>query len=118
MFEGTRLSKDSSFLSKGSLFSYAGISLLFDKGKKLNNLLVCCNASISLIKDKSATPDFEVWVFAPPKSSAVIFSCVTVFTTSGPVTNMYELSSTIKVKSVIDGEYTAPPAQGPIIIEI
>jgi propionyl-CoA carboxylase beta chain len=31
-------------------------------------------------------------------------SWVTVLTTSGPVTNMYELSSTIKIKSVIAGE--------------
>ena len=29
-----------------------------------------------------------------------------------------ELSLTMKMKSVIDGLYTAPPAQGPIIMEI
>ena len=52
---------------------------------------------------------------APPSSSAVTSSCVTVFTTSGPVTNMYELSFTMKMKSVIAGEYTAPPAHGPMI---
>ena len=45
-------------------------------------------------------------------------SCVTVFTTSGPVTNMYELSLTMKMKSVIAGEYTAPPAHGPMIMLI
>jgi hypothetical protein len=27
--------------------------------------------------------------------------------------NMYELPSVIRTKSVIAGEYTAPPAQGP-----
>ena len=43
-------------------------------------------------------------VTAPPSSSAVTSSCVTVFTTSGPVTNMYELSFTMKMKSVIAGE--------------
>ena len=48
-------------------------------------------------------------------SPALISSCVTVFTTSGPVTNMYELSCTMKMKSVIAGEYTAPPAHGPMI---
>jgi len=34
------------------------------------------------------TIDFVLWVLAPPSSSAVTFSCVTVFTTLGPVTNM------------------------------
>ena len=41
-----------------------------------------------------------------------------VFTTSGPVTNIYEEPRTIKIKSVSAGEYTAPPAQGPMIAEI
>ena len=41
-------------------------------------------------------------------------SPVTVFTTSGPVMNMYEVSLTMRTKSVIAGEYTAPPAQGPM----
>jgi ribosomal protein L37E len=36
-------------------------------------------------------------------------SWVTVLTTSGPVTNMYDVSFTMNVKSVIAGEYTAPP---------
>ena len=45
----------------------------------------------------------------------VTSSCVTVFTTSGPVMNMYDVSSTMKMKSVIAGEYTAPPAHGPMI---
>ena len=57
-------------------------------------------------------------VSAPPRSSALTSSCVTVFTTSGPVTNMYELSLTMKMKSVIAGEYTAPPAHGPMIMLI
>lgn len=42
-------------------------------------------------------------------SSAVTCSWVTVFTTSGPVTNKYEVSRTIMVKSVMAGLYTAPP---------
>ena len=29
--------------------------------------------------------------------------------------NMYEVSLTMKTKSVIAGEYTAPPAHGPMI---
>ena len=38
--------------------------------------------------------------------------------TSGPVMNMWLVPSTITVKSVIAGEYTAPPAQAPMISEI
>jgi len=45
----------------------------------------------------------------------VTSSPVTVFTTSGPVMNMYEVSSTMKMKSVMAGLYTAPPAHGPMI---
>ena len=41
---------------------------------------------------------------APPSSSKVTSSPVTVFTTSGPVMNMYELSSTMRTKSVMAGE--------------
>ncbi len=48
----------------------------------------------------------------------VTSSCVTVFTTLGPVTNMYDVPRTMYVKSVIAGEYTAPPAQGPRMAEI
>ena len=36
----------------------------------------------------------------------------------GPVMNMCEVLSTMTVKSVTAGEYTAPPAQGPMISEI
>ncbi len=46
------------------------------------------SASTSFSKARSATPDFVVWVTAPPSSSWVTVSWVTVFTTSGPVTNM------------------------------
>ncbi len=55
---------------------------------------------------------------APPSCSIVTSSCVTVFTTFGPVTNMYDVPRTMYTKSVIAGEYTAPPAQGPRIAEI
>ena len=51
-----------------------------------------------------ATPDFDAWVAAPPSSSNVTSSPVTVFTTSGPVMNMYDEPSTMKMKSVIAGE--------------
>ncbi len=66
-------------------------------------------------KARSATPLRVVCVPAPPNSSAVTSSCVTVLTTSGPVTNMYDVSLTMKMKSVMAGEYTAPPAHGPMM---
>ncbi len=37
---------------------------------------------------------------------------------SGPVMNMWLVLSTITVKSVSAGEYTAPPAHAPMISEI
>ncbi len=56
-----------------------------------------------------------MWVRAPPSSSKVTSSPVTVLITSGPVMNMWLVPSTMRVKSVIAGEYTAPPAAGPMI---
>ncbi len=53
---------------------------------------------------KWATPDFVLWVIAPPSSSNVGSSPVTVLITSGPVMNMCEVSLTMKMKSVIAGE--------------
>ena len=44
--------------------------------------------SMSLSKARSATPVRVVCVTAPPSSSCVTTSLVTVFTTSGPVMNM------------------------------
>ena len=40
---------------------------------------------------------------APPSSSFVTSSCVTVLITSGPVMNMYDVSFTMMLKSVIAG---------------
>ena len=40
---------------------------------------------------KCATPEVPACVSAPPSRSIVTSSCVTVFTTFGPVTNMYEV---------------------------
>ena len=57
-------------------------------------------------------------VIAPPSSSNETSSPSTVFTTSGPVTNMVPNLSTIITKSVIAGEYTAPPAEGPMLAVI
>ena len=60
-----------------------------------------------------ATPERVAWLMAPPSCSKVTSSPVTVFTTSGPVMNMWLVSCTMKMKSVMAGEYTAPPAHGP-----
>ena len=53
---------------------------------------------------RCATPDFVACVIAPPSSSNVTSSPVTVFTTSGPVMNMYDVPSTMRTKSVMAGE--------------
>ena len=53
---------------------------------------------------KWATPDFVLWVIAPPSDSKSTSSPVTVLITSGPVMNMCEVSLTMKMKSVIAGE--------------
>ena len=45
-------------------------------------------------------------------------SPVTALTTSGPVTNMWAFSFVMMTKSVMAGEYTAPPAHGPRMTEI
>ena len=52
---------------------------------------------------KVATPDLVAWLMAPPSSSSVTSSPVTVFTTSGPVMNMCEVPCTMKMKSVMAG---------------
>ena len=51
----------------------------------------------------AATPDLVAWVMAPPSSSSVTSSPVTVLTTSGPVIAMCEISRTMKMKSVMAG---------------
>ena len=43
---------------------------------------------------------------------------VTLLMTSGPVTNICPVPLVMRTKSVMAGEYTAPPAQGPMMAEI
>mgnify|MGYP002260632869 CR=1 FL=1 len=50
------------------------------------------------------TPEVVEWTLAPPSSSKEPSSCVTLLTTSGSVTNIYAVSLTMKMKSVIAGE--------------
>ena len=49
------------------------------------------------------TPERVAWLCAPPSSSIVTSSPVTVLITSGPVMNMWLVSRTMKMKSVIAG---------------
>ena len=87
-------------------------------GKKEKSLRIWRSVTTSLSNAPCATPDLAVCVDAPPSSSWVTSSRVTVLTTSGPVTNMCDVSRTMKMKSVSAGEYTAPPAHGPMTQEI
>ena len=64
---------------------------------------------------KCVTPDLLPCTLAPPSCSCVTTSPSTAFTGPGPVRNMYEVFSTMKVKSVSAGLYTAPPAHGPMM---
>ena len=73
--------------------------------------------SCSFAVENCATPLRELCVMDPPRSSNDTSSPVTVLMTLGPVTNMWLVPSTMKMKSVMAGEYTAPPAQGPMISE-
>ncbi len=79
-----------------------GGSRLLD-GRKENRNRTSSRQDCSSGATKVATPDLEAWLLAPPSSSRVTSSPVTVFTTSGPVMNMCELSSTMKMKSVMAG---------------
>ena len=62
------------------------------------------SAASSSAAAKWATPDSVVWVVAPPSSAKPTSSPVTVSITSGPVMNMWLVSSTMKTKSVMAGE--------------
>jgi len=85
---GIKVSRLSSMRAAGSVHGRSDPSLRLLSGRKSKNSRVANSASISFSKATSATPDFLVWVMAPPSSSCVTTSLVTVFTTSGPVTNM------------------------------
>ena len=73
-------------------------------GRKDISRRSCAIASASEPEVKWATPDLLACTIAPPRSSVLTSSWVTVFTTCGPVTNMYEVCSTIITKSVMAGE--------------
>src|SRR5437764_4498918 len=115
---GTMVSRAVSARSMGSVQGRRGGSSRLLDGIKLSNSRTMDRHSASLRAIKWATPEVSLWVAAPPSWSLVTSSWVTSLITSGPVMNMYEVLSTIRMKSVIAGEYTAPPAHGPMIAEI
>ena len=57
-------------------------------------------------------------MWAPPRVAKSTSWPVTALMTSGPVMKRWLAPFTWKTKSVMAGEYTAPPAQGPRITEI
>ena len=71
------------------------------KESRLRMIWMHCS---SLSAAKSATLDLEACVTAPPSSSAVTSSCVTVRITSGPVIIMLLVFFTMMMKSVMAGE--------------
>ena len=74
--------------SVSSSLGQSGTPLSLLAGRKSISRRICNRQSTSFSNAPSATPDLVVCTEAPPSSSAVTTSLVTVFTTSGPVTNM------------------------------
>jgi hypothetical protein len=108
----------SSRRSTGSCVWRSGGSSRLFCGRNVSSSRMSARHSSSPSAAKCATPDVVPCVAAPPRSSAVTFSWVTALMTSGPVTNMYDVFLTMNTKSVMAGEYTAPPAHGPMMAEI
>ena len=88
MPRGTSVSSEGSTRAGSSKKGRVGGASRFEAGRKSTSRRTSASASTSLSKAPSATEERLVWVAAPPSSSAVTTSLVTVRTTSGPVTNM------------------------------
>ena len=102
--DGGRMVRSSAHSRSGSspVSTAGGSSRLFD-GRKLSRKRTSSRHAFSSAATNVATPLFDAWLIAPPSSSSVTSSPVTVFTTSGPVMNMWLVSRTMKMKSVIAG---------------
>jgi len=87
-------------------------------GRYDSNSLIFRMQSSSFSVTTWHTPLLEACATAPPRSSCETSSPITALITSGPVMYMYEVFFTMKIQSVRAGEYTAPPAVGPIIAVI
>jgi len=89
--------------STGSPTAIRGASSRLFEGINDKSSRTIRNACSSESAAKCETPETLLCVTAPPSSSFVTSSCVTVLTTSGPVMNMYDVSLTMMLKSVIAG---------------
>ena len=87
----------------GSLHSTRGASSILFEGMYESSVLIIAIASSSVLAVNEVTPLFEAWTLAPPRLSASTSSPVTVFTTAGPVRNIYDVFSIIRMKSVRAG---------------
>src|SRR6266550_440302 len=110
---GTTSSRSSSRRSGGSSDGWIGAPSRLLEGRYDSRVRIAASDSSSESCTKCATPEVAPCTSAPPSCSKSTSSCVTVFTTLGPVTNIYETPRTMNTKSVMAGLYTAPPAQGP-----
>ena len=85
---GTSVSREASSRSAGSSVATRGASSRLFAGRKPSSSRMSARHSRSFSAAKCATPLFSLCVMAPPRSSLVTSSWVTVLMTSGPVTNM------------------------------
>jgi hypothetical protein len=101
---GTIVASFASRRSTGSVHGRRGGSSAQFEGMNDSSRLTQRTASASSRATKWATPLFVLCVIAPPRSSIDTSSDVTALITSGPVTNMWLVPSTMTVKSVMAGE--------------
>ena len=100
---GTTSSSASSARLDGSRVTRTGGSSTLLLGRYASSSRTAMMQAGSLSNVKWEMPDVPPWMSAPPSCSKLTSSCVTVFTTLGPVTNMYETPRTMNTKSVIAG---------------
>ncbi|MGY4338236.1 hypothetical protein ACVWW3_003142 [Bradyrhizobium sp. LM2.9] len=82
------MSRDMSTRPMSSKLGHSGTPSVLLDGRKSIRRRICSSVSTSFSKAPSAIEERVACTEAPPSSSAVTTSLVTVFTTSGPVTNM------------------------------
>src|SRR2546425_12444476 len=97
---GTMSSSSSSLRSGGSVAGRTGGSSRLFGGRYDRSVRIADRASRSESCTKCATPDFAPCTSAPPSPSKSTSSCVTVFTTLGPVTNMRSEEHTSELQSL------------------
>ena len=101
---GTRVRRGISPRLGSSVAGLRGGSSWLFSGMNDSSSRIMSRHSSSSPQAKWAQPERALWVMAPPRSSLVTSSWLTVLITSGPVMNMYEVSLTMNTKSVMAGE--------------